>query len=202
MLSSSRQINLSFHAELYNLIPEKHPLRKIHEEVDFGFIHGVVQDSYCLYYGRPANEPEQLFRILFLQYLYNLSDERVIEDAQVNLAYKWFLNLNPEDGLPDPSQLSRFRNHRLGASRVEKLLEEVVRQCVNKKLIKSDALLMDATHTQANAVKEKPLDVLRNAAKRLHRTVIKHHPKLKKKLPSAPVLSSQDENQEKRCFII
>jgi transposase len=169
MISSSRQINRSFHAELYNLIPEKHPLRKINEDMDFSFVHDVVQDFYSLNYGRPTNEPELLFRILFLQYLYNLSDEWVIEDAQVNLAYRRFLNLNPEDALPDPSQLSRFHNHPLGASRVERLLEEVVRQCVDKQLIKSDTLLVDATHTQANAAKEKPLDVLRNAAKRLHR---------------------------------
>lgn len=46
-------------------------------------------------------------RLLFLQTLYTLSDERVIQEAQVNLAYKWFLGLNPEDLLPDPSQLSK-----------------------------------------------------------------------------------------------
>jgi transposase len=81
--------------------------------VDFSFINEVVMESYSVYYGRPANEPELLFRLLFLQFLYNLSDERVIEDSQYNLAYKWFLGLNPEDTLPDPSQLSWFRRHRL-----------------------------------------------------------------------------------------
>ncbi|WP_445165007.1 transposase [Neobacillus cucumis] len=38
--------------------------------------------------------PELLFRLLFLQFLYSLSDERVIEDSKYNLAYKWFLGLN------------------------------------------------------------------------------------------------------------
>ncbi|EPY13628.1 hypothetical protein PAAL66ix_06348 [Paenibacillus alvei A6-6i-x] len=57
--------------------------------------------SYCKYYGRPANEPELLFRLLFLQILYNLSDERIIQEAQVNPAYKWFIGINPEDSLPD-----------------------------------------------------------------------------------------------------
>lgn len=82
--------------------------------MDFSFIHKLVKNSYCIYYGRPANEPELLFRLLFLQVLYNLSDERMIQKAQVNLAYKWFVGVNPEDSLPDASQLSRFRNHRLG----------------------------------------------------------------------------------------
>jgi len=57
--------------------------------------------SYCKYYGRPANEPGLLFRLLFLQILYNLSDERIIQEAQVNPAYKWFIGINPEDSLPD-----------------------------------------------------------------------------------------------------
>jgi hypothetical protein len=37
-------------------------------------------------YGRPANEPELLFRLYFIQILYNLSNEHVIQDPQVNLA--------------------------------------------------------------------------------------------------------------------
>ncbi|MFF2497911.1 MULTISPECIES: transposase [Peribacillus] len=43
---------------------------------------------------------ELLFSLLFLQALYGLSDDAVIENARVNLAYKWFLRLNPEDILP------------------------------------------------------------------------------------------------------
>lgn len=49
--------------ELYNLAPEHHLLRKIHRLVDFSFIHVL------------------LFRLLFLQILYNFSDERVIQEA-------------------------------------------------------------------------------------------------------------------------
>jgi transposase len=188
MLHPGRQLSASFHAELYRFIPENHLLRKIHSVVDFSFIHELVQDSYCQYYGRPANEPELLFRLLFIQILYNLSDERVIQETQVNLAYKWFVGLNPEDDLPDSSQLSRFRNHRLGVSEVDEVLKAVVRQCIDKGLIKSKTLLMDATHTLADAAKEKPLQVLRDAAKRLFRVVIKKHPKLEKKLPQQPEL--------------
>ncbi|ARU61675.1 hypothetical protein CBW65_12085 [Tumebacillus avium] len=197
MLYTSKQTKASFHAELYELIPEDHVLRKINEIVEFSFIHELVQDSYCVFYGRPANEPELLFRLLFLQFLYKLSDERVIQDAQVNLAYKWFVGLNPEDSLPDPTQLSRFRNHRLGASRVEMVLEALVRQCVDKKLLKSKVLILDSTHTHANTKTQSALDVLKDAAKRLLRSVTKKHPKLQKKLPSFPKLMGAIEEQEK-----
>ena len=197
MLYSSKQSTLSFHAELYNLIPEDHILRKINEVVDFSFIHGLVAVNYCLYYGRPANEPELLFRLLFLQYLYRLSDERIIQDTQVNLAYKWFVGLNPEDPLPDPTQLSRFRNHRLGANCVEKVLEMLVRQCIDKGLLKSKVLILDATHTHANTKKQEAIEVLKDAAKRLVRAVTKKHPKLQKKLPVLPKLTGDGEERAK-----
>ncbi|MDF2647869.1 MAG: hypothetical protein K0Q73_3674 [Paenibacillus sp.] len=60
MLTSGKQLTASFHAELYKLIPKDHLLCKINETVNFGFIHELVKDSYCVYYGRPANEPELL----------------------------------------------------------------------------------------------------------------------------------------------
>jgi transposase len=197
MLLNHNQSSLSFHSELYSFVPEDHLLRRIHELVDFSFINELVKESYCMYYGRPANEPELLFRLLFLQFLYNLSDERVIEDSQYNLAYKWFLGLNPEDNLPDASQLSRFRVHRLGANRVEKVLEHIVKQCMEKGLIKSKALIIDSTHTLANAAKDKPLDVLKKAANRLLKGVKKQYSSLYKKLPKFPKLEGIDEEKAK-----
>jgi transposase len=197
MLRSTRQFQASFHAQLYNMIPEDHFLKKINNTVDFTFIYDLVRKSYCEYYGRPANEPELLFRLLFLQFVYNLSDERVIQDTHLNLAYKWFVGLNPEDPLPDPSQLSRFRRHRLGTSRVEEILKDIVQQCIDSGLIKSNTLIVDATHTMASAQKEKPLDVLQKAANRLFRAVVKKHPKLEKKLPPKPEIKSGQEDAEK-----
>lgn len=196
MLQPARQLTASFHAELYQLVPKDHLLRKIDAAVDFGFVHELVEDSYCKYYGRPANEPELLFRLLFLQILYNLSDERMIQEAGVNLAYKWFVGINPEDPLPDASQLSRFRNHRLGASQVEDVLKHVVSQCIKQGLVKSKTIIMDATHTLAGSQKQKPFEVLRDAAKRLFRVVVKRHPKLEKKLPKLPSVKSEDAEAE------
>lgn len=200
MLLPSKQLQASFHADLYRLVPENHILRKIHEIVDFSFIYDLVKDSYCLYYGRSANEPELLFRMLFIQYLYGLSDERTVQECQVNLAYKWFLGVNPEDALPDDSQLSRFRKHRLGANRIEEVLKSIVQQCVEKKLLKSNVLILDATHTLANAEMRKPLEVLKDAAKRLFRAVVKKHSKLDKKLPAIPKLK-KDENEPEKVML-
>lgn len=199
MLRRSRQNEMSFHSELYAMIPEDHLLKKIDAVVDFGFIFDLVEESYCLHFGRPANEPEVLFRLLFLQYLYKLSDERVVGEAQVNLAYKWFLGLNPEDPIPDGSQLSRFRNHRLGVGQVDDVLFGIVRQCVDKGLIKSKALIVDSTHTLAASQRQKPLDVLKDAAKKLYRVVVKRHPKLEKHLPR--MLQAEDPTEKEKSLL-
>lgn len=200
MLRDSRQTNLSFHSELYSLIPENHQLRKINSVVDFSFVNELVSDSYCKYYGRPANEPELLFRLCFLQILYRLSDAQVVADSQVNLAYKWFLGLNPEDPLPDASQLSRFRKHRLGTKDVSALLEPVVEQCVEKGLLRSKSILVDSTHILANASRETPLQVLQHAAARLYRAVKKKFPKLAKDLPDAPHVSANQDGADKKML--
>jgi len=143
---------LSHHAGLYDLIPEDHLLRKINAVVDFGFVCGLVRESYTECYGRPAVHPEIVMRLIFLQFLYGLSDEQVVQEAQVNLAYKWFLGLNPEDKPPDLSVLSRFRTLRLARSdhTIDAILDSIVGQCVEKGLVNSKRVVVDATHVLAD----------------------------------------------------
>jgi transposase len=200
MLELSNQHKMSFHSELYNLIPADHLLVKVNELIDFSFIFDFVKEEYDLYYGRRAKNPEMLFRLLFIQKMYNLSDERVLEETQVNLAYKWFIGLNPEDPLPHPSLLSLFRVHKIGAGEVETLLTEIVKQCIEKGIVKSSTIIIDATHTQSKFEASKPLQVLKHASNRLLRAVKKYNTKVIKHLPKAPELSGEKMEQEKQML--
>jgi transposase len=85
-----KDLQLSLYSLLYYKIPEKHTLRLLKEELDFSFINKLLEKTYSKYYGRPAKEPELMVKLLTLQRLYDLSDERVIEDASLNLAYMYF----------------------------------------------------------------------------------------------------------------
>jgi transposase len=80
---------LSIYSLLFFKIPENHTLKLIHNEVDFSSINKLLEKSYCKYYGRPAKEPELMVKLLVLQYLYSLSDERVIEDASFIHVFSW-----------------------------------------------------------------------------------------------------------------
>src|SRR5699024_8258889 len=108
-------------SSLYNKIPKNHILKRIESVVDFSFINDLLKESYCLTFGRPAKEPEMMCKLLFLQHLYNLSDEKVIEEASLNLAYMYFIGINPEDSLPNKSLLSKFRTQRLQESTLDEI---------------------------------------------------------------------------------
>jgi len=163
---------LSLYSILYDKIPENHILRSINSAVDFSFINKLLGDSYCKYYGRPAKEPEMMAKLLILQYLYNYSDERVIKETQVNLAYMWFIGINPEDDLPDPSLLAKFRTKRLKETSLDDIIKEVVRQCVEKGIIKShNGIAIDTTHIEANTIKKVPERIMKQLAKNIFKAM-------------------------------
>lgn len=50
---------------LEELVPEDHLLRKIDRYIDFSFLHDLCAPYYSKDNGRPAIEPEILFKMLF-----------------------------------------------------------------------------------------------------------------------------------------
>ena len=161
------QKQTNFYSILYDRIPESHLLKRIASAVDFGFINELVADSYCATFGRPAKEPELMAKLCILERLYNLSDVKVIEEANCNLAYLWFLGLNPDDPLPDPSLLAKFRTQRLKDISLDEILTEIVRQCVEKGIIKGTMLAVDTTHTEANCKKQVPERIMKHLAAKI-----------------------------------
>lgn len=159
---------LNFYSQLYTMIPKNHILKQINSAISLNFINEMLKDSYCSKMGRPAKEPEMMMRILILQYLYNLSDERVIEELQVNLAYKWFIGVNPDSDLPHPSLLSKFRTTRLQETTLDEVITEIIKQCVEKGIIKdTTGLSIDSTHIEANTVKKVPERIMKHLAKKI-----------------------------------
>lgn len=164
-----KEKQLSLYNMLYDKIPETHLLKRIEKAVDFSFINDLLADSYCKNNGRPAKEPEMMMKLLFLQHIYSLSDIRVIEEATYNLVYLYFLGLNPEDDLPDPSLLAKFRTQRLREFSLDDIITEIVRQCVENGVIKSGSISIDTTHIEANTVKKVPERIMKHLAKKIFR---------------------------------
>jgi transposase len=162
-----------FSAAVYSRIPKDHMLKKIEEVIDFSFINELLADSYCSDFGRPAKEPELLMRLLFLKHIYDISDVQVIEQAALNIAWVWFLGLNLEDQLPHPSLLAKFRTQRLGEFALDDIIVEIISQCKEKSLVKTDGISVDATHIEANTIKKIPERIMKYLAQRIFKALKK-----------------------------
>ena len=118
------------------IVPVDHLLRKINQVVDFSFTGQILKDRYNPDIGRPAEDPEFMLRLCLLQYIYRDSDRQVVENARLNLAYKYFLGLAVDGEVPDYTSISYFRIQRLGEEKFQSVLEQVIRQCIDKGLVK------------------------------------------------------------------
>ena len=131
------------------LVPADHYLRQVKAVIDFEFVRAAVQDCYSESMGRSAIDPVLMFKLEYLQHHYRLSDREVIGEAQVNVAYRYFLDLAVSSALPVPSLLSQFRT-RLGAERHQGLFDQIVSQARAHSVVKDRPRLKDATHVIAN----------------------------------------------------
>ena len=142
---------------LEELVPQDHLLRKIDATVDFSFINKICKPYYCENNGRPAIEPEVLFRMLFIGYLYGIRSEiRLLKEIEVNVAYRWFIGYDLTEKLPDVSVIRQNRLRRYKNTDVsQQIFDEIVRQAMAKGLVGGKILYSDSTHLKANANKNK-----------------------------------------------
>lgn len=189
MLKNNDQMKLSLsrYQGLYDqIIPQDNLLRKIKEKINFSFVNPMLRKQYCENFGRPAKEPEMMFKLMFLKKLYDLSDERLIGSAQTDMSYKYFLDLEPEDEMIDPSLLTKFRKTRITEDILEEMLRETIKQAIEKGLIKSTSIIVDSTHTNANARPKTVTQVLRELSKQLRREIYREMVELSEKFPDKP----------------
>lgn len=196
MLRKSTQLCLSEYAGIYDLvIPQEHFLRKVKENIDFSFVNPMLKEQYCEHFGRPAKEPEMMFKILFLKRLYDLSDEALVRDLRYNMAYKYFVGLQPEEETIDPSLLTKFRKTRISEDILEEMLGETIQQAIEKKLLKSQTIIVDSTHSHSKGNRETPTQVLRRLAKSLRKEVYKSQPELAQYFPEKPLETAEIEEE-------
>src|SRR5512135_158670 len=149
-MSKTGSANGSFFGNfIYDQLLRRRPhfLKDLAQVVDFRFVEEHCKDFY-VDWGRDPWDPVLMFKMVFLQFLYDLSDREMEEQAAFNLVYKWFLGLSVEELPPDFSTLSRFRT-RLGAEGFEKLFNQVVDQARSRGFITDRLHIIDSTHISA-----------------------------------------------------
>ena len=139
------------------LVPENHLLRAIQESINFDFIYEEVKDMYSQTTGRPSIDPVVLIKLLMLQALYGIRSMRqTIQDAQMNIAYRWFLGYGLQEKIPHFTTFGKNYERRFKESDLfEKIFVKILIEAIECGFIRADAVFIDATHVKANANKNK-----------------------------------------------
>ena len=164
MLGDYQQTRLSEYARIYDiLIPRDHIFRRMNEEIDFSFVRKELETKYSVGMGRSAEDPVRMFKYLMLKAMHPASDEDLVKRAYTDMSYKFFLGLNPEDDVIDPSLLSKFRRQRLqDVDLLSLLISKSVAMAIEKGIIKRKSdIIVDATHELAGSIAYRPVDYMR-----------------------------------------
>lgn len=177
---------LSPYIDLYNLIiPKDNMLRQINELVDFSFVYEELKERYCLDNGRNAIDPIRMFKYLLLKVIFELSDIDIVERSKYDMSFKYFLQMAPEDPVIDPSSLTKFRKLRLkDLNLLDMLINKTVEIAIEKDIIKSKSIIVDATHTKARYNQKSPIEILQDRSRKLRKAVYKVDEFLKAKFPT------------------
>ena len=121
--------------DIESLIPETHLLRKIERMVSFDFIYDLLAPYYPAT-GRPSVDPVSMFKMLLIGYLYGIkSERRLVEEVQLNIAYRWFCGFELDDTIPNHSTFSKTRTRKWQQSDLfQKAFYEIVKQCIDSGL--------------------------------------------------------------------
>jgi transposase len=185
MLAQQEQIQFSTFSGLYDLIvPKDHILRKINELIDFTFIYKELVNKYCSNNGRTAESPIRMFKYLLLKTMYTVSDVDVVERSQYDMSFKYFLEMSPEEDVINPSSLTKFRKLRLkDADLLNLLIGKTVSIAIEKGIIRSRSIIVDATHSLSRSNPYSALEVLRERSKLLRKAVYAVDEELKGSMP-------------------
>jgi transposase len=144
------QLELFITGSLRSLVPDDHVLVKIDHVLDLGWLRAEVADLYCAENGRPGIDPEVAVRLMLAGFLLGIvHDRRLMREAQVNLAIRWFVGYGLHEALPDHSSLTRIRQ-RWGEAVFRTVFTRVVQQCQAAGLVTAETVHIDASLIRAD----------------------------------------------------
>ena len=185
MLSQEQELILSEYSGLYDIVvPQDNLLRRINTLVDFSFVYQELVDKYCSDNGRMAESPIRMFKYLLLKVIYDISDVDVVERSRYDMSFKYFLGMAPEEDVINPSSLCKFRKLRLkDMDLMNLLIKKTVDIAIEKGVIKSRTIIVDATHTASRSNPYSPVEILRLRSKQLRKVIYDADESIKDSLP-------------------
>lgn len=185
MLALQQKIQFSSYTGLYELIvPKDNLLRRINDLIDFSFIYEELLEKYCPNNGRTAESPIRMFKYLLLKTIYSISDVDVVERSRYDMSFKYFLEMCPEEEVINPSSLTKFRKLRLkDTDLLNLLINKTVSIALEKGIIRSKSIIVDATHSHSRSNPYSALEVLRERCRHLRKAVYAIDEDMSKRMP-------------------
>jgi transposase len=135
---------------LSSLIPEDHILKRVDKVLDLSWLRDEVKDLYCASNGRPGIDPEAAVRLMLAGFFQGVvHDRKLMREAQVNIAIRWFAGYRLDEKLPDHSSLTKIRQ-RWGADRFKQIFLKTVQSCIDANLVNGETVHIDATLIRAD----------------------------------------------------
>ena len=114
---------------LDQLVPDDHILKRVDKVLDLRWLRDEVRDCYEEANGRPSIDPESAVRLMLAGFFHGfVHDRKLMREAEVNLAIRWFAGYQLLDRLPDHSTLTRIRQ-RWGEERFRGGIGDVAKLC-------------------------------------------------------------------------
>lgn len=144
------QLELMVAGSLRDFIPDEHVLVRVDRVLDLSWLRTEVEACYSLDTGRPGIDPEAALRLMLAGLLLGIThDRRLLREAQVNLAIRWFAGFGLSERLPDHSSLTRIRQ-RWGAERFRCIFQRTVQACAQAGIATGEVLHVDASLNRAD----------------------------------------------------
>ena len=145
------QSELLIAGSLRDFIPDDHVLARVDKVLDLSWLRAEVRDCYAADgAGRPGIDPVVALRLMLAGFLVGIvHDRRLMREAQVNIAIRWFAGFGLVDVLPDHSSLTRIRQ-RWGADRFRAMFVRTVQACMAAGIARGEVVHIDATLIRAD----------------------------------------------------
>lgn len=139
------------YVSLERRVPTHHPLRAIRAMVNQA-LREMSADFDRMYstIGRPSIAPERLVRASLLQLLYSVRSEQLLmEQLDYNLLFRWFVGLETDEPVWDPSTFSKNRDRFLGGDVSRRFLAQIVAQAREAGWLSDEHFSVDGTLLEA-----------------------------------------------------
>src|SRR5664279_5202391 len=132
-------------------VRKEHPLRVVRTMVDE--VLAALSPQFDRMYaseGRPSIAPEKLLRAQLLQMLYSIRSERLLmEEIDYSVLFRWFVGLNLDEEVWDPTVFTKNRDRLLEAEVAKQFLGQVVEQARAKGWTSDEHFTVDGTLLEA-----------------------------------------------------